>query len=179
MAVNLNLLPSDYEVSDSVAKLIKSARQLNVILLAIFFAGALSMAGFFVFSAISLQNLNTQNTNIRNQIQVQQTAQQQVVLLKDRLSKIKRVQAVPGAAQNLTAISPLIGSVSDSGSVSELNVSPQKTSMSLTFRTNSDLVSFIKTLNGNTNFSSITMDSFSYNPTTGYLVSFSFSGKKQ
>lgn len=174
MAVKLNLLPLDYAVSDSVAQVLKISRPLNVILLGIFLVTGLSMAGFFIFSSITIKNLNTTNNTLKRQIQSLQTAQQQVVLLKDRLGKIKKAYTKPSAIKNLNTMEPVLAILPDTASVSELDIDTQKTTVTVNFKTNQGLTNFMTNVSSQTSFSSISLDSFSYGPLDGYLVGFSF-----
>lgn len=177
MAVKLNLLPSDYSVSKPLAALLKVVRPLNVTLLSVFLAGALGVAGFFIFSSITLKNLNEKNDILKNEIQAQSEAQQQIVLLKDRLGKIKRVYDIQSADKNLTLIVPYVNSLGANSTITELDVSSQKISLSAAFRTNTELTDFIHSLDSQSPFTNVTLDSFSYNPANGYLVGVSFVGK--
>jgi hypothetical protein len=178
MAVKLNLLPSDYSVSKPIATVLKIIRPLNVALLAVFLTGGLGMAAFFIFSSVSLRNLNTANNTLKSEIQAQQEAQQQIVLLKDRLGKIKRVYEVAGATENFESIAPFFNSISDNSVITDLDVTPQKTSLAVTFKSNTELTDFIRSLDGDEiPFSGITLESFSFSPANGYLVGFVFTPK--
>jgi Tfp pilus assembly protein PilN len=177
-AVKLNLLPSDYSVSKPVANVLKIVRPLNVALLAVFLAGALGMAGFFIFSSVTLRNLNTANNSLKAQIQAQQEAQQQIVLLKDRLGKIKRIYEVPGASKNFSSMVPFINSIGETNNISEFEVEPQKISLTVAFKSNSELSRFMRSLDSQSPFATVALDSFSYNPASGYTVGMSFTVKK-
>lgn len=177
MAVKLNLLPADYALTGPVRQLVKAARPLNVILLALFFVTAIGMGGFFIFSSISLNNLAKENNSLKSQIQAQSTAQQQIVLLKDRLSQIKTVQAVPSASKNFDKISPILNLVTGSSFVSELGVDSQKTTSSVIFKSNSELTNFLKNVSSNTAYSTVTLGTFNYSPVMGYQVGLIFTSK--
>lgn len=170
MAAKLNLLPPDYAISGSVRQLLKLAKPLNVILLSLFLITVLGMGGFFIFSSFSLNNLKATNTKLEGQIKAQEAAQQQIVLLKDRLGQIKTVQSLPNAAKNLTNVDPYLSILSPNSIISELDVDAQKTSSSIVFRSNSELSAFMKNLNTNKVFSTISLNTFSFNPSGGYLV---------
>lgn len=177
MAVNLNLLPPDYTVSKPIASFLKIARPLNVILLTIFLVSALGMTGFLLFGANTLKKLNSQNSIQKTKIQSLQQAQQQIVLLKDRLSKIAQVRAIDGAGKNMDAIIPYIDAIGENSTISEVSVDPAKVVMSVNFKTNSELTNFLNILSTDNPFYMVTLDSFSYGPSSGYLVGFSFVGK--
>lgn len=177
MAVKLNLLPSDYVVSDSVASVLRIVHPLNLILLGLFLVSGLGMAAFFIFSSITIKNLNATNNTLKNQIQSQQTAQQQVVLLKDRLTKIKKAFTKPSAVKNLALVDPILARALGTSSIVSLEVDAQKTVVSVNFKTNSSLTDFLANLNSLTTFSSISMNLFRYTPGEGYTVEFAFVGK--
>jgi Tfp pilus assembly protein PilN len=177
MAVKLNLLPTDYTLTGPVRQLVKAARSLNVIFLALFLVAVLCMGGFFIFSSISLNSLATENNNLKSQIQAQTAAQQQIVLLKDRLTQIKTVQDIPGAAKSLVKIDPILTLIKDQSLLSELDVDSQKTVVSAIFKSNSDLTNFFRSLDSNSDYSTISLGTFNYSQTEGYQVSLSFTKK--
>jgi len=174
MAVKLNLLPPDYTLTGPVGQIVKFARPLNVILLALFLVIALGMGGFFIFSSLSLRSLAASNDSLKKQIQAQSVAQQQIVLLKDRLGKIKTVQGVATAAKNLTGIDPILALVADNSALSELGIDSQKVAMTVVFKSNSDLTNFLKGVSSNITYSSVLLGTFNYTPAGGYQVSLSF-----
>lgn len=177
MAVKLNLLPEDYALSGPVAQIVKFSRPATVIALALFLVMSVGMVGFFIFSSVSLNNLSNQNSSLVSQISAQNSSQQQIVLLKDRLSNIKKVQSLPSVTKNLTNIDAVMGKLTGDSLIAELDVDAQKTNASLIFKSNSDLTNFLSSLSTNTAFSSITLTGFNYSPSSGYEVNLSFIGK--
>lgn len=174
MTIKLNLLPSDYTLTGPVRQLIKVARMLNVILLALFIITALGMVGFFIFSSTSLKNVIAKNDILISEIKAQSVAQQQIVLLKNRLAQIKTINNSPGAMKGFNNLVPALAMISGDSFLSELNVNSQKITSAIVFKTNSGLADFLKSLGSDTAFSSITVGSFSYSPEVGYQVSMNF-----
>lgn len=172
MAVKLNLLPTDRKVSGSLAKTVKAVKMLNVIFLSGFLIFALGLGAFFIFNNIRLRNINADVESLKSEAANLQKSEQQMVLLKDRLSKIKTVRKTPTAWTNLTNIQTLISSVGPNTFVSELNADSNKIDMSVLFRTNSDLAAFIKNLTETKVFKGITLTTFGFNPANGYLAVF-------
>lgn len=177
MAVKLNLLPEGFALSGPVGQIIKASRPLSVISLALFLITALGMGGFFIFSSISLRSLTSANEGLKNQIQIQSSAQQQIVLLKDRLGLINTVQAMPTAIKNLNNMNPLLTFVTGTSLLSELGVDSQKVTSSILFKSNSDLTTFVKALSSNATFKSVSLGTFSYSPVAGYQVGINLIGK--
>ena len=174
MAVKLNLLPEGFALTGPLGQVVKVVRSLNVILLALFLVMVIGMGGFFIFSSISLNNLNTANKNLENQIDAQSTAQQQIVLLKDRLGQIKTVQGTPGATKNFNNVSPLINLVTGDSLLSEIDIDPQKVNFSVIFKSNSDLTNFLKNLYSSKVYNSVSLATFNYSSAGGYQTGLDF-----
>ena len=172
MAIKLNLLPPEKAVSGPLGKIVKSIRMLNVILLSAFIIFALGLGAFFVFTSIQLNSVNNSSNNLKAQISTLETSEQAMVLLKDRIGKIKSAQNVAGAKTNVANLGPFLSQVGPSSSLQELDVDSQKIDLSVIFRTNSDMTSFFKALLASTLFKSVTLSTFGYNPASGYLTTF-------
>jgi Tfp pilus assembly protein PilN len=177
MAVKLNLLPADYNLTGPLGQIVKAVRPLNVILLALFLITGLGMGAYFAFSLISLNGLRAENEILKSQIQEMSAAQQQIVLLKDRLTQIKTAQAIPGASENLANISPILNLVAGNSQLSELDVDSRKTNVSIVFKSSSDLSNFLDGVSSNKKYPSVSLNAFNYSPSVGYQVNFNFLGK--
>ncbi|QQG41385.1 MAG: hypothetical protein HYV90_04475 [Candidatus Woesebacteria bacterium] len=172
MAVTLNLLPAEYTVSGPLGKILKVVRMLNVILLSGFIIFGLGLAAFFVFSSIQLQGISSEVDALKSQIVSQEKTEQKAVLLKDRLSKIKAVQAVASSNKILNKIEPFLANIGQNSSLNELDIDPQKLDLTVIFRSNSELGVFLSTLRGSDVFKSVTLTTFGFNPASGYLAAF-------
>jgi|GEM_PF-1371342 len=176
-SINLNLLPTELKVSTGLSRSLRSIRMLGVIGLVGFLVFGLGLIGFFVFSSFQLSNLNSQNDTLKGQLTTLSTSETQLVLLKDRIAKIKIVQGLPTSDKNLTNFRKYISGLSGSSTVNELDVDPGKITAAIDFRSNSDLTTFLTSLSENTEFKVIDLSSFGFNPATGYLVSLTVTPK--
>lgn len=170
-AINLNLLPPEYSVSGPLGKSIKLIKSLNVIFLAVFLVFVLSASAFFLISSLSLKNMQSQEDGLKSQISAQETSEQQIVLLKDRLGKIKTLNSQNDNSQIVAALDPEVGSLPGSATLSDLSISSQKTEIAVIFSDANDFSSFLKGLTNSQKFKSIVLTSFGLNPLSGYLVS--------
>ena len=152
-------------------------RMLGVISLGLFIVFGLGIGAIFIFSSIQFNNLKNQNNSLSTQIASLQTTETQLVLLKDRISKVKVAENLPSALQNMTNFQPIESSLNGNSRMSELDVNSSKITASIVLASNSDLFSFMKTLGSLNKFSNVTLTSFSYNPAVGYLVGLSLSSK--
>lgn len=170
MAIKVNLLPPEYTTTKGLARFLKAAQGLGVISIAFFLVFTLGISGFYIISSITLRSLNSDIDSLKNQISAQETSEQQIVLLKDRLSKIKTVLALPSSIENFKAATPYISSLSPTTSLSEATIDSQKIDMTLIVRSNADLVSLLQKFSGGNEFASVAMTNFTFSPSGGYLV---------
>lgn len=170
MAVKFNLLPPELSVSKNLNNALKTLRALDVIAVAVFLVFCIGLGVFFVISFLSLNNINSSITQLKSKVSAQESSEQQIVLLKDRLKKITALQSQPNALSNLTVIESFLLNLSPATSISQMQVDSTKIDLSLDFSVNSDLSAFLSALKNSSAFKSVTMSSFSFNPTTGYLV---------
>lgn len=176
MAINLNLLPQEYSVKSGLGAVIKVVWSLTIVLLVVFLVFVLGVSGFFFISSSDLNRVSANVDSLKNQVKAQETTEQRLVLLKDRLGKIKGVQSQSSLSKSLADIDSVLGTVSG-GTVGELNVTSLKTDASVVFGSSQGLGDFFKNLISSDKFNSIIMTSFGFNPITGYLVSLKFVGK--
>ena len=177
MAIKLNLLPPELAIDKNLSSLLKLSRSLGVISIAAFLIFVLGVGGFFIVSTVTLNNLNTNTDALKKQIADQETSEQQIVLLKDRIKKISLVQSTPGSLNNLVAIDPFLLNLTADSSVSELSVDSQKTQLLLNFKSNSQLSTFLDTLSASDVFKTVVISSFSLSPVSGYSVGVNIENK--
>lgn len=172
MALKINLLPSEKRVSGNLGKFLAMTRMLGVIGIAVFLVFSLGVGAFFILSSTQLNNLNSENDSLKSQLVQLSTTEAQMVVLKDRVAKIKTIQSTPTAFKNMTDFLSLTNSFSNS-SLNELDVDPTSVVAIINFKLNSDLSAFIQGISSSTLFKSVSLDSFSFNPGTGYLANLS------
>lgn len=177
MAIKVNLLPTEKRVGKGLQRILRVTRMLGVISLVIFILFGLGMIAFFVFNSISLGNLKTANGDLEDRITGLETSEQKIVLLKDRVGKIKSLFSIPSAINNLDSVNTVLSPLSKDTTISELNVNPTKVSMSINFKSAADIGVFLTGLKDTKSFQTVSISSFSFNPVSGYLVSIAIQGK--
>lgn len=177
MAVKVNLLPKEFKIGAGAGKMLHLTRMLGVIFLAVFVVFSVALGGYLIISSLQLNNLNTGNNSLKTQLKALETSESQLVVLKDRLSKIKAAQSSPSGLKSFEDFEPFIGSLSPSTSFNTLEISSSKIEASIVFKSNADLTNFVEQLSKSDSFNSVSLTSFSFNPAVGYLVSTEFKFK--
>ena len=172
----INLLPEEYNLKTGFNAVLKILKKLTLILTLLFIIFIIGSSAFLIVSSISLNSLVASNESLKSEIKSRETIETKLVLLKDRLSKIKMVTPQVALGKSLDDIEPVLAEASDA-TVGELSLDSEKTDTSLTFTSSASLSAFLQRLTTSSVFSSIVMNSFGLNPVTGYLISLRFTGK--
>lgn len=167
---NLNLLPPELSVSKDLNGLLKTLRALGVIAIAAFLIFGIGVAAFFIISTISLNGINANVVRLTGQVSAQQKSEQQIFLVKDRIAKIITIQQFPDSLPNLAAIDTFLSSLSENSSVNEISIDPAAVTLSVNLKTNSDLSTFLESLQSSGVFQSIIITSFNLNTASGYAL---------
>lgn len=170
MQDNLNLLPQNLQVSKGLDGVLKTTKALGVILIVTFIVFAIGAAGYFIYSKITLNNLQTNIEQLKSQVKAQESSEQQLVLLKDRLAKISSVRSAPNSSKNITGLDSLFTNVSPQSSANQIDVSSQKINITMMIRSNEDLVTFIQNLKNTKLFKTVTLTSLGYTTNLGYSM---------
>lgn len=172
MSIKINLLPPGHEINSSLWRVMKFIRMLNVIGLAGFIIFALVLGTFFAISTFRLRTLDDNVNRLKNQVSNEEVSEQRLVLLKNRLDRIKTVKSLTSSAKNLTNIDNLLSTLGSDTNLTEIDIDRDKIDVSFLFKTDSDLSLFLSSIKDLKIFKSVVLSSFSYNPENGYLATF-------
>ena len=177
MPVNINLLPTELSVSKSLNEFIKTLRALGVIAVVVFLIFGIGVAAFFIISTVTLNGVNASVTRLKGQVAAQQTSEQQIILLKDRISKITSALSVPSSLPNQTLVQSLFSGFPAGISINQMQIDPGAIDLTVGVKTNSDISSFMAAFQDSDTFKSVDLTSFNFNPTSGYSVEVKAVGK--
>ena len=167
---NLNLLPQDLRVSKGVGGIVKVIKSLNVILAVLFLISALIVVALFVIGSLRLNSVLSEVDQLKSQVKAQETSEQQLVLIKDRLAKISYARGYANAKDSLQNASLLLNNMTGGVTVNSMNITSVKTDLSLTILSNDELSILMDNLKNSDKFKSIDVYSFEYNKNIGYQI---------
>lgn len=177
MSIKLNLLPKELLVDPKLAKVYKIGKAMGLILTAFFIVFSLGAILFFVISNISLSNNKKQVESLKASVVALETSEQKMVLLKDRLNKISGIYKKPSSISNLNLVTPFIINKEENTSILNLDIDSSKIILDVSFKSTASMTTFFETLKNSKDFKNVTLTSFGYNPSIGYLAVFSMIGK--
>lgn len=171
MAVNLNLLPQDLAIGRNYSKIIKVIRAVNIILLTFFLISLIGIGIFYSINSLRLSSLVSQNKNLISKIKAEETTEQKLILLKDRIAKVKLAYSSDSLTKSIDLVSPIISQLPDTALINELNLDMNKITASFLFRSGGDVSTFFQNIYSSNLFKGVNLTSFGFSPKTGYLVS--------
>lgn len=177
MAIKLNLLPTDILISKGLSKALRTFKALTVIFTVILLIFCLGMVGLFIVNKVTLDKAQSDVDNLKAQIKVQETSEQQLILIKDRLSKISTIKSKSDASNNIAGINSLVSDLSAKSRVTEEDASSTKSSLTISLGSNADLSNLIKNIEKTDVFKSVTLSSLGYSGIQGYVVMLDMSAK--
>lgn len=170
---NINLLPSDLVPKTSVVKIANLVLNIVYAGIALFLVLIVGIAAVFIFNSTKINSLTTNKTNLEATVKSFQETEQQMVLAKDRISKIMTVWKTPSADKSLPFFSTFNDLFSQGVSIADAKISATAVEATFVTTTSQNVTKFLSTLVSSNIFSSVLLKSFNYNPNIGYAVSFS------
>lgn len=172
-ATNINLLPVDLSAKSGVAKSASLFRRITVTGAIIFVILGILAGGFVVIFTLQINSVTKANDALKTQIASFETAEQKNVLVKDRLAKIKTIEGQKDILGASAGVGTINSSLPSGVSISDVNIdSTGKTQFGFTVSDSTSLVPFLANLVTAPSYKQLTIKNFSFNPATGYLVSF-------
>lgn len=177
MAIKLNLLPSDILISKGLSKVLRTLKSLTVIFTVTFLIFCLGMVALFIVNKFAFDKVQNDTDKLKAQIKAQETSEQQLILIKDRLSKISAIKSRSDASNNIAGINSLVSDLSAKSRITEEDASSTKSSLSISIGSNVDLSSLIKNIEKTDAFKAVTLSSLGYSSVQGYVVMLDMSAK--
>jgi hypothetical protein len=173
----INLLPTDLAPKGPTLRIVNYLKQIALVGFVIFLLVTLGLAGYFVITSFELNGSVNRQENLKTQIKSLEQAEQKIILLKDRVIKIKKVLAMPDSQGNIVISQEVLVMATGLVNIGELEISPEETKLTVTSNNSSSLSQFLTTLTGSKVYKTIVLSSFSFNPTAGYSAVFDLFNK--
>ena len=145
--------------------------------LALFVIIAGILAAYFVINSTSLQNsIKNQNT-LKESIKSLEETEQGLILVVDRLSKVKEINSKPSVLRELENLSSVLAAIPTETTITEAVLNKGATDATFMVGNSTILTQLMASLIIRTEYQRIDLLSFSFNPSLGYIVSLGFASK--
>lgn len=166
----INLIPEEVAPKGAAARLSIFLRTVSAIGLTLFILVVFGLTSYYLVNYFQLRASESRQENLKNVISSLQDTESSLILLRDRLSKVKEVYAHDSADKNINAVSQVFAQVPSGISISDFETTLKKIDMSVIAQSSLSLSQFINVLITSDLFETINLKSFSFNPTGGYVA---------
>lgn len=167
----INLLPPDLLEKRGPQKAAEVIKNTTIVGFAIFFAALFGCFAYILIVSTQVKSSNTRQDQLKQSVSVLETAEQKMVLVRDRLIKAKQVLSNPSANKGVDSYETLQSTLPSSASLVEAEIVPDRTKTSHVLSSSSGLTNFMISLLSSDLYKNIKMDAFSYSPLAGYTIS--------
>lgn len=171
MKKTINLLPEELEVKGPIAQGIETLKKIVILLAAVFLVIGGALGAYALILVFQIRDSQTAQENLKTQIASLEQAEQQLVLVKDRIAKARPLVEADDAKSNLDRLGSFLTNLPAGVNFTEGEIDLEKTEISFNANSSLGLSSLLSSLSAAQAFDTITLQSFSFNPNTGYLVS--------
>ena len=166
----INLIPEEVAPKGAAARLSIFLRTVSAIGLTLFILVVFGLTSYYLVNYFQLRASESRQENLKNVISSLQDTESSLILLRDRLSKVKEVYAHDSADKNINAVSQVFAQVPSGISISDFETTLKKIDMSVIAQSSLSLSQFINVLITSDIFEAVNMKSFSFNPLGGYAA---------
>ena len=134
--------------------------------------GLLVLGSYFLLSyRINASTANQES--LKNQIMALEQSEQKVVLIQDRLAKIKEIKASSNIVEEIGTLERVLGSVGENVVISQVELKPSVAKVVVNAGSSINLTRFLGELTSSNSYSKVVMESLDYSVTDGYEMSLS------
>jgi hypothetical protein len=170
----INLLPTDLAPKGPTLRIVNYLKQIIFVGFVIFLLVSLGLAGFFILTSFELKDSVQKQEDLKVRIKTLEQTEQKIILLKDRVGKIKKILAMKDSQENIDNAQIVLGIAGGKVSIGELDISVDKTKLSVSSETSLSFSQFLTSLTDLKIYQTIVLSSLSFNPNSGYSAAFDF-----
>ncbi len=170
MATKINLLPVELGAGRSILQVARTLNKVSIIAGVVFLVVGVSGIVYLFL----LQRQVTDQVNKNNQLQTSiknlQATEQKLVLIKDRIGKIKTILSQKTAYDNSGNIQNILLGLPSDVVLGEAEISPAQIRFSVTSKTSLGMVSFLTNLTSQSKYKQMVLKNFNFRPSSGYSI---------
>lgn len=174
MPKKINLLPTRHPEVAEVPRLRRLLRLFIISTLALsIFLGVLGL-GIIFFLSNQLKNLSREQADLKTSISSLESAEQSLVLVKDRIQKIQEFLSINQDLENLSKQRFVVNSLPSEILIKKAFINQDGSTVELISPSSVAVRELFSTLIKNQQFSSLLLEELKFNPVLGYQFSLSF-----
>jgi len=168
----INLLPPELSPQKSLLRIADILTKVLYVVVTVFLISILTFLGIFIIDNKKIKTLNTQKDMLSKQINEYQKTEQQVVLAKDRMTKIKDIWKLQGIKKALESFEELSINLPEGVLIKDAKISSAKSEVSTEAFSSLSVSKFMAYLVSSDIYKIIRLKNFSFNPNYGFRITF-------
>ncbi|CAN5324951.1 hypothetical protein BH10PAT1_BH10PAT1_4270 [soil metagenome] len=171
----INLLPVDLSANSDSNKFAELIKKITLILGGIFLFVALLSVGIIILYSNQVQASNARQVALKKQIQSQESTEQKLFLVKDRIDKIKLAQADKNVEAAFEPLNQQLSTLPENVFVTDIQINTSKTQFSVLSKDSLGMEIFINSLVTSGLYTNLTLNNFFFSPDSGYTITLTVS----
>lgn len=173
----INLLPTDLSPKGPVVKLATILKNVATVSFLIFFLAVLGMAALFILNSVTLRTIGERSEALKTSIASLEETEQRLVLVRDRLSKVKQVLGAESGIEEVEGLEKITTGLGAGTTLSEAVVDKDSLEVTFIVSSSTELAQLMSKVISQDSFKKVELTALSFNPSAGYVPSFIFSNK--
>ncbi len=167
----INLLPIELSPKSDLARLAKLMKRITIAGSVVFLVLGLAAASFLIVMTFEADSLVKENQALMVQIESFNQEEQGLVLVKDRVKKAEAIVSERRVEPELSRVSPFLVDQPLSVIISQADLKTKDSQFSFEVVDSSELGGVLSDFVALDAFEKVTLESLTFNPASGYLVS--------
>jgi len=166
----INLLPKELGVKSETTKVADILKKITIATIVVFLALGGVAAAYIIVLTTQTNASKARQEALMASIGTLEQTEQRLVLVRDRLAKIQPILDDQETTEGLAVLSNFVSGLPSGVSFVEAEVTADSIEASFTSTSSLALASLLSGVVINESFERVTLNSFSFNPSSGYLT---------
>lgn len=168
----INLLPPQLVLKGRDKVVVESLKKFVFAGFLLLIVASLVIAAYLIYLSTRIRSSVTREEVLKSEINSLEQTEQGLVLIKDRISKIKSVYALESADSQIETLVGFLQATPGDYRILEIQLSAKGVVLNVVFPSSDSFGAFYKALIEAKLYSSVTLRTFSLSPALGYVASF-------
>lgn len=169
---SINLIPVELSPQSGSVKMAKLLKRISIVYGAIVVILLIGAGAYILLFQFQISNIKKQNETLAVRVTELEAEEQKTALTRDRLTKIKTILAGGGMEKSLSNFDKVISILPFGVVVTNAEVDASRTKFSVTGTSSLSIASFLSNIVAQKIYNNLVLKTFSFNPGSGYVVSF-------
>lgn len=171
---DINLLPQELKPNKTVLIMSKKLRKVSIILGFFLLIVAIAMGSVYFFYFKRTEGTLTKQTELENQIRSLEETEQRLVLIKDRVSKIRSVTSSGSIAEEVNITKRVFDLLPPGSHIANITIDRDVVRLGVVAENLTSASEYLKAVTAISGVKYVNLISFDFNPTFGYNIELNF-----